>query len=375
MKMLENLLFATDLGPSSVGAERLAATLSRTFGSSVHVVHVLPDLVEGIDPGTLERAVDESLYELHTRLVDAGAMVASTRVDRGLPFAHIEALADDVDANVVLVGRAETGGMGVTAGRLIRSCDRPVWSVSSEHRGHVDRILCPVDFSKASERALRNAIHLARQLTAHLTIVHVAEPAETRYPFLTRLTGERTPSGLEVPRHSLRTFLERFDLSGVSRSSDVRQGRVDEVIVGLASEVAADVIVMGAGGATMSPNLVGGAAERVLRGARGSVVMMKDEDAIRLRVDAQLNDLLAAHAQGRRLLDGGFPDDAVRVLSRLVGRDPSFAPAWELLAEAQHRLGRTSEAEACRVRARHLQEVLWRSEAATRTERALRSGG
>ncbi len=45
--------------------------------------------------------------------------------------------------------------LGTTAEKIIRKSDKPVWVVKKDNPLNVKNILCPVDFSPESKRALK----------------------------------------------------------------------------------------------------------------------------------------------------------------------------------------------------------------------------
>ncbi len=107
------------------------------------------------------QATTERLHQFGTRLVDE-VPVEKVVVD-GVAFDQIISQAELLDVNVIVLGSgAGAGGsqLGITAERVCRKSQKPVWVVSPGASGFPRSILCPVDFSKPSERALRNAIHV-----------------------------------------------------------------------------------------------------------------------------------------------------------------------------------------------------------------------
>jgi len=127
-------------------------------------------------------------------------------------------------------------------------------------------ILCPVDFSEDSERALAAALALARSTHGHVTIVTVVDPL---------LSAGAAAAGADAAlddqtQHELRTLLERA-APGLPAPSTaavaVRVGHPPDEILLQAEESNADIIVMGMQG-------VGG-AERLLMGSTSEHVLGK----------------------------------------------------------------------------------------------------
>ena len=136
-------------------------------------------------------------------------------------------------------------------------------------------IVCPVDFSDLSVRALGLAIDLSELCDAQVTVVHVVDS------FLAN-AAEAAGSGeamAEQTQEELRDLLKRVAASrptvpnhlGIS----VVIGNPAEEILKQVDECAADVIVMGTQGREGATRLVfGSTAERVMRETRVPVLVV-----------------------------------------------------------------------------------------------------
>lgn len=127
-------------------------------------------------------------------------------------------------------------------------------------------ILCPVDFSADSERALAAALALARATHGHVTLVTVVDPL---------LDAASAAAGAEEALHEqtqreLRQLLERASPGlppATMPAVSVRVGKPAAEILAQADECNADVIVMGMRG-------IGG-AQRLLLGSTSQQVLAK----------------------------------------------------------------------------------------------------
>ena len=167
------------------------------------------------------------------------------------------------------------------------------------------RILVPLDGRRASETALPAAVELARESGGKLYLLRVlGTPAPTaeasvRY----RAAVQRGERYLAATRQRLARD------EGLDVGTAVWSGSPAAAIVKAADLTEADMIVMATGGRTGAPRtLVGSVVERVLRGTKRPVLVVKPADAV---VDAALDDaapLPAAHdAGGERRTTGGWP--------------------------------------------------------------------
>jgi nucleotide-binding universal stress UspA family protein len=130
----------------------------------------------------------------------------------------------------------------------------------------IKRIVVPIDFSDASERAGNYAARLARQLGASVHFVHAAEPSE----------GPRWERAYWALRHRLIAWSARV-ASGAEHSSEIRQGNPTAAITAAVVDYGADLIVMSTHGRSgLSHLLMGSIAENVIRSVHCPVLVVRD---------------------------------------------------------------------------------------------------
>jgi nucleotide-binding universal stress UspA family protein len=128
-------------------------------------------------------------------------------------------------------------------------------------------ILCPIDFSETSIRALKYATALASWYDAGLEVLHVA-PAPVSGG--DRGLAERDDAAPPVSRDDIMEEIGRAisaaGSAGVNLKPLTQEGRAHEMIVARAQAVPADLIVMGTHGRSgFSRLLLGSVTEKVLR--------------------------------------------------------------------------------------------------------------
>jgi len=140
----------------------------------------------------------------------------------------------------------------------------------------IRRILCPVDFSDFSRRALDHAIAVARWYGSTVTVLHVFSPM----PVPAFGPG---PAGFEpivltdVDREQLLVHTKEFAATegapGITSDTVLREGNTAAEILAQATDMAADLLVIGTHGRSGFERLVlGSVAEKVLRKARCPVL-------------------------------------------------------------------------------------------------------
>jgi nucleotide-binding universal stress UspA family protein len=139
------------------------------------------------------------------------------------------------------------------------------------------RILCPVDFSALSRRALQHAARLARQTGAELTVLHVDDPL---LEAAARTYGRRTARASTLTQ--LQQFADRVlagaetkPRSKVTCTCVVAVGDPAEQIQKTARRLKSDLVVMGTHGLTgLAKVMFGSTTEQFLRIARVPVMLI-----------------------------------------------------------------------------------------------------
>lgn len=369
MRLIQTVLVATDFRAGIDDVLATASALGRAFRSEVLLLNVLPPAPEGLSDAAMimqlarERS-RERLDELASKLRAEGVRVGETIVEEGSDFECIIRQANERDANVVVVARSAGGedpsALGLTAERVLRHSAKPVWVVKPGQPVSMDSILCAVDFSAPSRRALSNAIHLARNLNAKLTVLTVIQPVTTFWSFAGLVSQEAQNAYEEDLRQRFEAFLRQFDFHNVRWEKEVRVGDPPAEILTAVDRIGAKLLVMGSGAKTgFTRILLGHVTGRVASAMPCALVSFKAESAIRLRIDEEIADVRSHLKLGEELLEKGLPEEARRQFQHCIETDRMYAPAWEGLAEAYQRLGDSQRAQECSNTAKQIIESLW----------------
>ena len=137
------------------------------------------------------------------------------------------------------------------------------------------KIVCPTDFSQAAASAVAEAVELALQFRAEVVLVHVvpvlpAAPSDPNYAFAVPEYERALHVDAERRLGALAADLGR---KGVAVRTAVGHGDAGGEIVRIATEEAADLIVIATHGTTgWRHALFGSVAEKVVRHARRRVL-------------------------------------------------------------------------------------------------------
>lgn len=139
----------------------------------------------------------------------------------------------------------------------------------------IKTILVPTDFSLNGQVAFERALELARLLKAELHVMHVQDESNLRTAVREGLlTESSTDEELEEQVKQLideriSQMLSGFDLLDMTVHRVSRRGDPKSVIIEVASEIAADLVVVGMSGTTAREKLrsvvIGSVAESVMR--------------------------------------------------------------------------------------------------------------
>jgi nucleotide-binding universal stress UspA family protein len=125
-----------------------------------------------------------------------------------------------------------------------------------------------VDFSLASDLALREAIELAESWGARVIALHCFDPAGL-------VPAERAPTEKAL-QHDLEASIHRYSERRAPLTAIVRAGIPYAAIVDAVREVDADLVVMGTlGKSGLTHFLLGSVAERVIRSSPVPVLAIR----------------------------------------------------------------------------------------------------
>jgi nucleotide-binding universal stress UspA family protein len=267
---IEHILCPIDFSVFSARAIRHANALAKRFDARLTVLHVIPKWVPyaaspldipALKPASpnLRDLVDDEMRTFVKPAVHDDVTVR-TVVREGEPWREIQAMAETLPADLVVMGTHGRGGfehlvLGSVTEKILCRAPCPVLTVCHEEGrtwetpGLIRRILCATDLSNSSNAAMKFAFALAHEHGATLVLVHVVEA----------LAPSGDPEYLTMPEtKALRQRIESLARNQLSRTilesprntceivERVVGGRAHREILRIAVEEAVDMIVMGA---------------------------------------------------------------------------------------------------------------------------------
>jgi nucleotide-binding universal stress UspA family protein len=264
---MDRILCPADFSPYSFRAADYALALARAYQGEVHFLHALPrPLLPDVYPYLPEPVpLDPKVRELARDRLDA--FVALSRVEgvktrmsvvEGEPAASILETAKSEHTSLICLGTHGRSGLerlmlGSVTEKVMRKATCPVLTVSQPREegppteAPFKNIVCAVDFSMTSLKAVEYSLSLAQEAGGRLTLFHALEwvPGER---------GEDPPSVFRDYRvrmeEEMQNRLERIvpDEAKSYCKVVVRTGRAYRELLTLAREFGAELIVMGVRG-------------------------------------------------------------------------------------------------------------------------------
>lgn len=298
------ILLPLDLSAHSFQALPAAEALARLGGATLCLLHVAEPIAYPTDLGyapVISGEVEAGLHQgARRRLEELAApprergFSVQTALRVGRPFLEIAEAARTVAADLVVITTHGFTGLkhvllGSTAERVVRHAPCPVWVVrapatAGEATGAAAvqavfphrRLLMPLDFSEPSLEALTYARQMAERFDLELILVHVSEPAFVDPNLVQVDTQAFEDSARKSAQEQLDKTAATLRAAGLRASTHLLAGVPWHEVVEFARREPVDVIVAGTHGHTgLKHILLGSTAERILRHAPGTVLVIR----------------------------------------------------------------------------------------------------
>jgi nucleotide-binding universal stress UspA family protein len=346
MKLLEKILVPIGMNRVSDYQIETAAKLAGKFGSQLIFAYIMPEDAkrDSVRP-MVEKYADTSYSEIMAR-EDIPDIRSEKMVLYGNMFDRIMSTAEDENVNLILGSNdmeqsGESYNVDVLAEKLLRKSRKPVWIVKEGCNTVPAAILCSVDYSDASERALNNAIKIARAFSARLFVVNVFEPMEYRYSprFEIDYQEENRKNQLENSRR-FTDFLAGFNFTGLEVHKEILKGSSHEEIVRYVKQNRVDLLFMGAVGKTYLQRIfLGSVTEKVIRDFPCSMVVTKSENILNLQIDTDISEIERHFEVAKRLEETGYYEEAIEQIKIALQINDLHLPALSALIRLYSKTG------------------------------------
>ena len=295
MIQLKHILVPLDGSSLAEKAIKPALILAAASSAKVTLLRVVPTLqvmapfakldlpLKGAQAQQLARA---NKYLRSARMVQPqNNVVINTVAISGRPARAIIAYAQEHDVDLLMF--SSHGGSGIGRWRygevamkllLNAPCSTLVVRAEEEHQPlGFKRMLVPLDGSEEAESVLASTANLAKEMGTEVILLRVAAPIQAA------VGADNARAQQENFKRQIQGYLEsvRRQWAPVQKNITVQveSGPVAETILFHAKSQNADLIAISAHGASGSERaLLGGKADKVLRGARRAVMIVRPEN-------------------------------------------------------------------------------------------------
>jgi len=287
----KKILCPIDFSPGSQQAMRVAVRLATEADVELVLVHAfyMPPLAlaseYALAPDLVQRMSVDAKHSLEAAVGEATSLgakrVAAKFVD-GLPWTMIVSALDDAAFDLVVIGTHGRTGLarillGSVAEKVVRHAPCSVLTVRPDAEVKAfTSILCPVDFSASSRRAVDLAAEVVKPGGAGITLLHVLDvpvafSGEPTVPEFTRNLDKHAAELLDTWAVQLRA---KVAVPVTIRSRIGTPGA--QTLALLDNEPNVDLVVMGSRGRTgITRALLGSVAEKIVRHAKCPVLVAR----------------------------------------------------------------------------------------------------
>jgi nucleotide-binding universal stress UspA family protein len=299
MVSFNRILCPIDFSEFSLDALRHGLELARWYSAELFLLHVYqvsqPPPVEalldtqsafiGFDP----KRIAEEVRGFCAPLLAHSGRTVEVVVRSGDPAREIRTEAARLPADLLILGTHGRSGferlfLGSVTEKVVRSTRVPVLTIPPPVREPgsplYKTILCPLEFSPASIRALEYALSLAKEVDARLILLHAMEDAPLDGDTLDDLTVSEYYRQLEQDAVArLRAVVPDAARVWARPEERIIRGRAHQGIIKAVADEGVDLVVMGVQGKSVVNRLVfGSTTHRVIREAGCPVLTLHSGD-------------------------------------------------------------------------------------------------
>jgi nucleotide-binding universal stress UspA family protein len=322
-RTIKKILVPIDFSPISIQAIETAKRLAKRFDATVHLAHVHhwqypagfrgPVLSAGQLPVSFEEHRREQLAEQLKAIASKSGLSPrdQTHLRTGAaPFHEICKLAQEIPADLIVMPTHGYTGLkhvflGSTAERVVQHSPCPVFVVREKKRRSksgalrsIKTILVPVDFSDCSRHGLQYAIEFANEFGARIILLHATDLGYIYSSDGIMLYDVRglQDAARESSERQMRELMRTVKFGRSKFKTVLTNGSPVLDICSFAKDHDVDLIITSTHGLTGFQHvLIGSVAEKVVRHAPCSVLVVPSHPKVRMVKFAERTDARRGH--------------------------------------------------------------------------------
>jgi nucleotide-binding universal stress UspA family protein len=368
MKLIEKILIATDLSSTSNELIENGIDIAKLVGAKIFIIYVLKLNLENKKiQDFIINAASNQLKKIKDKITDAGIECAEPSIAFGNTDNEIVKEATIQDVNVILMGyngksKSSKSKLGGSTTKVIQKTQIPIWVHKFGTSLKVTKILCPIDFSETSTRALKNAIVIAKKFNAKLIVLNVYE-SEHPYEYLDasslkiEIEAER-----KINEEEFTEYLKGIDFRGIKWEYSLKSGFPNIKIIKAIKKKKVDLLIMGATGKSgLRKFFMGSVTEKVTENVPCSFIITKSKNVIKVVVEAKMNDLDTHFHEAQSLFKNGFYEKALREYTICLDIENLHIRSYNGMASIYEKLGNQKKADYYHAIAKDIYDYMWNS--------------
>lgn len=366
MRLLEKILVPIISNDTSNSHLETAVNLANKFNSKLLLIQILPDDAKRPSIRNLMNKHLENVFSEIINKYDLTEIEIEKIILYGNMFDKIITTSEDENVNLILIPNDiehanSKYNIDVLTEKLIRKSQKPVWVVKEGGLGFPQKIICTVDYSDASVRALNNAIKITSAFNASLHIVNVFEPIENKYSLRYEadynLENQKNEQENET---KFIDFLKSFNFTDINYQSHILKGMADKEIIRFIEQNQLNLLFMGATGKTFIQRIMlGSVTEKVIRELPCSLVITKSENILNLKIDADISEIEKHLENARKLEETGYYKEAIAQLKICLQINDLHLPTLSKLAKLYSKIGQDETAQMYHQKIDEILKRLW----------------
>lgn len=346
MKLLQKILVPLDFEPASLKALDNAIIFAEYFLSEITLLHVAPsEKVSEKTEKLLMEGILSKMKSLLDNLETEKVKSVEILVEKGNPAEKILHIAESNDMNLIIVGEGnkpenENYKLGTTAEKLMLGKQVPLFVVKNTPAAQVNKVLCPVDFSQSSKRALANAIFLANRLGAKLTILHVFKPLIILSHRIDVDNKKEIEQQLKQQKIEFDDFLKNFHFDKDRHEVKLVEGEPEYQILKEIKNGDIDLLVMGTTGKTgLGRIFKGSVTEKVTREIPCNFIITNESEISTEVFESNLKKIESLIVSARNHFKNEEIEKAIEKYNHVLNQHPDNIPALLGLVKCYKKTG------------------------------------
>lgn len=364
MKILSKILYGIDLNQEADHYMDKVILFAKRMKSTIIPMYVIkknPN-VEDIQ-NFLVNAVREKLNEIRDEFMRNGVKCEDPVLCIGDPAYEIVREAKNLNVNLIMLGHRSAHtkkNFSHLIQKVINKTNIPVFVLNETEHWFLREVLCPIDFSASSKRALKNAIVLCKKFKAKLTVLNIYETTHPYYFINDHVSNFDLTYDEERNYRNFQDYLKKIDFKGIEWTMLRKTGFPDVEILKTLEEGKFDMLLIGSTGrSNFNKFFMGSTTEKVLRECTIPFITTKSKNLIRFEVEAKINDLESHYKEATEFERLGFYDKAIKEYKNCLEIDNLHLRSYYSLAEIYDRKKEPKKAIKYRKIAREIYNHMW----------------